>query len=129
MKLVLEKGARDEKGLMVISPSIRQFFFFFFFFFSFLGRGERWRCCRAVCVHKRSLPFSASFVSFVCFVLFWLLYVAAPAATYLRNNRREFAYIRSNNRRDLLLLNFVFLHTREIFRILGLAERERKGPS
>jgi len=70
MKLFLEKGARDEKGLMVFSPSIRQFFFFFFFFFSFLGRGERWRCCRAVCVHKRSLPFSASFVSFVCFVLF-----------------------------------------------------------
>jgi hypothetical protein len=26
-------------------------------------------------------------------------------------------------------LNFVCLHTREIFRILGLAERERKGPS
>lgn len=107
---------------MVFSPSIRQFFFFFYF----LGRLERWRCCRAVCVHKRSLPFSASFVSFVCFVLFWLLYVAAPAATYLRNNRREFVYIRSNNRRDLLLFEFCFFaHQRNFpyFRSCGKREK------
>jgi hypothetical protein len=127
MKLVLEKGARDEKGLMVFSPSIRQFFFFFFFFGS--SGALALLPCRLCAQTEFAIFGFVCFFRLFCFVLFWLLYVAAPAATYLRNNRREFAYIRSNNRRDLLLLNFVFLHTREIFRILGLAERERKGPS
>jgi hypothetical protein len=71
---------------MVFSPSIRQFFFFFFFsFLFFFGSSGAFALlpCR-LCAQTEFAIFG-----FVCFVLFWLLYVAAPAATYLRNNHEN----------------------------------------